>query len=229
MPIDRMCLNTLFIYFLTTLHFQTILTGCKRCEVPGEHLRNAVRAKIDASKKETPKKKRESRQEKEKRLEEEASAGNAIDRLSMLVAVRVGENMGIQFDGARPSESVKLIRGSAYGEDDHPVLTSRGALDMGYFEINNKSKEFFCVKLLRKGGDQKFEVPRPSYLSGKRERKKDMEGGREGEKERKKDWEGGIEKEKGRRVELQKGRGKVKEEGGREGDWRSRRSFYMKM
>ena len=195
--------------------------------MPGENLRNAVRAKIDASKKETPKKKRESRQEKEKRLEEEASAGNAIDRLSMLVAVRVGENMGVQFDGARPSESVKLIRGSAYGEDDHPVLTSRGALDMGYFEINNKSKEFFCVKLLRKGGDQKFEVPRPSYLSGKRERKKDMEGWREGEKERKKDWEGGIEKEKGRRVELQKGRGKVKEEGGREGDWRSRRSIYM--
>ena len=204
-----------FHLFFTALYLQITLAGCKRCEVPGENLRNAVRAKIDASKKETPKKKRESRQEKEKRLEEEASAGNAIDRLSMLVAVRVGENMGVQFDGARPSESIKLIRGSAYGEDDHPVLTSRGALDMGYFEINNKSREFFCVKLLRKGGDQKFEVPRPSYLSGERE------------KERKKDREGGIEKEKGRRVELQKGRGNANEEGGREGDWRSRRSIYM--
>lgn len=159
-----------FHLFPCAQYLQITLIGCKRCEVPGENLRNAVRAKIDASKKETPKKKRESRQEKEKRLEEEASAGNAIDRLSMLVAVRVGENMGVQFDGARPSESVKLIRGSAYGEDDHPVLTSRGALDMGYFEINNKSKEFFCVKLLRKGGDQKFEVPRPSYLSGEREK-----------------------------------------------------------
>ena len=136
--------------------------------MPGEDLRNAVRAKIDSSKKETPKKRRESRQDKERRLEEEASTGNAIDRLSMLVAVRVGENLGVQFDGSRPSDSVKLIRGSAYGEDDHPALTSRGAPEMGYFEINNKSKEFFCVKLLRKGGDQKFEVPRPSYLSGER-------------------------------------------------------------
>ena len=151
-------------------------------------MRNAVRAKIDASKKETPKKRRESRQDKEKRLEEEASTGNAIDRLSMLVAVRVGENLGVQFDGARPSETVKLIRGSAYGEDNHPVLTSRSTPDMGYFEINNKSKEFFCIKLLRKGGDQKFEVPRPSYLSGERKRKK----GRERESDFIQDKGGGV-------------------------------------
>jgi hypothetical protein len=112
-------------------------------------------------------KRRESRMEKEKRLEEENSASNALERLSMMVAVRVGENVGIQFGETQPSEQVHLTRGSAYGEDGHPVLTEKELPRKGYFELNNKSKEFCCVKVLRKGGDQKFEVPRPSYLAGR--------------------------------------------------------------
>jgi hypothetical protein len=70
-------------------------------------------------------KRRESRMEKEKRLEEENSASNALERLSMMVAVRVGENVGIQFGETQPSEQVHLTRGSAYGEDGHPVLTEK--------------------------------------------------------------------------------------------------------
>ena len=90
----------------------------------------------------------------------------ALHRLSMLVAVKVGENVGVQFTDIHPSESLKLIRGSAYGEDKNTVQTSKPLPNMGYFEMVNKSKEFFCIKVLRKGGDQKFEVPRPSYIAG---------------------------------------------------------------
>lgn len=111
-------------------------------------------------------KRRESRMEKEKRLEEESSTSNALERLSMMVAVRVGENVGVQFAETQPSEQVYLTRGSAYGEDGHPILTEKDLPRKGYFELNNKSKEFCCVKVLRKGGDQRFEVPRPSYLAG---------------------------------------------------------------
>ena len=111
-------------------------------------------------------KRRESRMEREKRLEEENSTTNALERLSMMVAVRVGENVGVQFADTHPSEQVHLTRGSAYGEDGHPTLTEKDLPLTGYFELNNKSKEFCCVKVLRKGGDQRFEVPRPSYLAG---------------------------------------------------------------
>ena len=90
----------------------------------------------------------------------------ALHRLSMLVAVKVGENVGVQFTDIHPSESIKLIRGSAYGEDRNAVQTSKPLPNLGYFEMVNKSKEFFCIKVLRKGGDQKFEVPRPSYIAG---------------------------------------------------------------
>ena len=141
-------------------------TGCKRGEVPGERLRNAVRALLEKA---PPKQRRESRLEKEKKkmqAEEEASTANALDRLSMLVAVRMGENVGVVFTENPPAESVYLTRGSAYGEDGNPILTGKPIPNRGYFEIVNKSKEFCCVKVLRKGGQQMFEIPRPSYLAG---------------------------------------------------------------
>ena len=94
-------------------------------------------------------------------------AVETLNKFSMNLAVKMGENLvGMQFADTLPSVMVKLIRGSAYGEDNLEVLTSRHLPRIGYFEIRNKSKEFFGIKVLRKGGDQRFEVPRPSYISG---------------------------------------------------------------
>ena len=106
------------------------------------------------------------RRESKNTVPAEETAAKALHRLSMIVAVRVGETVGVQFADVHPSESIKLSRGSAYGEDKHTVQTSKPIPKIGYFEMINKSKEFFCVKVLRKGGDQRFEVPRPSYIAG---------------------------------------------------------------
>ena len=143
-----------------------ICDGCKRGETPGESIRKYIKQQLEMAKDQvtTPKKRRDKQREEK----DGQNTLSALDRLSMIVAVRVGENVGVQFAVTYPSESVKLHRGSAYGEDNNPISTSKAIPNSGYFEIVNKCKtEFFCVKLLRKGGDQKFEVPRPSYIAGK--------------------------------------------------------------
>ena len=137
--------------------------GCKRGETPGEGLRKVIKDQLESARdKESL---RSARREGKVGHQEDVTV-KALHRLSMLVAVKVGENVGVQFTDIHPSESIKLIRGSAYGEDKNAVLTSKPLPNLGYFEMVNKSKEFFCIKVLRKGGDQKFEVPRPSYIAG---------------------------------------------------------------
>jgi hypothetical protein len=92
---------------------------------------------------------------------------NIGEQLTMRVAVKVGEVMGVKFADVPPATLVRLVRGSAYGEDGGPRLTKKAPPLSGYFEIFNKSREFFCIKVLIDGGDQKFEVPRPSYVAGR--------------------------------------------------------------
>jgi hypothetical protein len=116
--------------------------------MPGESIRNAVRAELDALR----------RQYKNDQ--------NIGDKLGMRMAVKVGEAMGVNFAEVPPAVAVRLTRGSIYGEDGRPPLTKKSPPLSGYFEIFNKSNEFFCVKVLLGGGDQKFEVPRPSYTAG---------------------------------------------------------------
>jgi hypothetical protein len=143
------------------------LLGCKRGETPGEKLRNKIRQHIEHH----AEKGMSLQQRREKRAQSAAEnnpaeAISALDKFGQFVAVKLGENIGVQFADTPPGEMIKLSRGSAYGEDNQQVKAVHKPGNMGYIEILNKSSEFFCVKVLRKGGDQKFEVPRPSYIAG---------------------------------------------------------------
>jgi hypothetical protein len=141
-----------------------VCDGCKRGETPGEKLRNKIRQQIEhhAEKGLSMQQRREKRAQSTAENQETISA---LDKFGQFVAVKLGENIGIQFADTPPGQMIKLSRGSAYGEDNQQITTAHKPGCMGYIEILNKSDEFFCVKVLRKGGDQKFEVPRPSYIA----------------------------------------------------------------
>ena len=76
------------------------------------------------------------------------------------LATSIGDSLGVLAPGDEVNSiSVELRRGSMYGggrSDTPPVA--------GYFELINKSQEMCCVKLIQKGGNPIFEIPRPSYL-----------------------------------------------------------------
>lgn len=76
------------------------------------------------------------------------------------LATSIGDSLGVLAPGDDVNSiPVELTRGNMYGggKGDTPPVA-------GYFELVNKSREMCCIKLLVRGGNPLFEVPRPSYL-----------------------------------------------------------------
>lgn len=59
-----------------------------------------------------------------------------------------------------PSNSLKLVRGSRFGEDGMPRMTMAAIPISGYFEFRNKTNVFCAIKILLPGGDPIWEIPR---------------------------------------------------------------------
>jgi hypothetical protein len=94
------------------------------------------------------------------------SSKHAIEKLHSKIASKFEENL--RHENEPKPMSVKLSYGSFFGEDNKNRIPSRASNvpSSGYFEIHNKSIEYFCVKVLIFDGDVTSEVPRPSFLSG---------------------------------------------------------------
>ena len=150
--------------------FNRICDGCKRGECPGDDIKNAIREQLATQlarlEKKDRKKVAKTRPAMKNHLEE------AVDRVSMTLAVKVADSMGGvtgRFVDTPPAVSLKLQRGAPFSGDeddpDAPPPTDSSAPRSGYFQLTNKSSAFVCVKVVYAGGDLKFEVPRPSYLA----------------------------------------------------------------
>lgn len=121
-----------------------ICEGCSRGDCPGEEIKSRCRMLLNEG---NP---RESK--------------DALDHV-IVAGARLGETFGMQH-GTPPSTALPLSRGSKYGEDGRLVSHISPIPQSGYCEVRNKSEEVCCVKVILKGGNELFEVPRPSYMAG---------------------------------------------------------------
>jgi len=124
-----------------------ICVGCFRGEVPSEAFKQVIRTELE--------------------LNKPSTESSFVDKFMDKAAAKVSETfrLPVSPSSGSPTNSLTLIRGSAY-PDDKKQSTSKSLPSSGYFEIMNKSESFCAIKVLRKGINSKFEVPRPSYMAG---------------------------------------------------------------
>jgi hypothetical protein len=100
--------------------------------------------------------------------DENKEKSTKIEKFQMKVAAKLGEAVGtVISDSQHNSVTMKLLRGSYYGENGMPRRSGTKPLAVsGYFELYNKSDEVIAVKILKSAEGAKFEIPRPSYIAG---------------------------------------------------------------
>lgn len=125
-----------------------ICNSCRRGECPSRVIKDKMRRLLDES---------------------VNTNSNKIDKLHAKMAAKVNEAVGL--DTGEPKQglrNIKLGRGSYYGENSMPSKAGSRPLAVGgYFEFYNKTNDVVAVKLCVGGQGSMFEIPRPSYLSGK--------------------------------------------------------------
>lgn len=148
--------------------------GCLRGETPGDEIIAICRAALEAANKKLIKRPNALAEARERAAIKGSSGAAAHDikrktaeaipkQKSNLekLATTVGDHLGIleRSEAGGPSVQIALTRGAIFraGLGTAPIK--------GYFEINNKSREVVCIKLLVKGGNPVFETPRPSYMA----------------------------------------------------------------
>lgn len=155
-----------------------ICLGCLRGESPGPEIREHVLSALQAAiKKKTkrPNTLTEARekaatkgnnasaqfheaaaaQAKQKHLDAQPKEKSALEKFGY----SIGDSLGVLGPSEEQASSqLPLGRGVLYGKgigETPPIC--------GYFEFTNKSSQVCCIKLLVRGGNTLFEVPRPSY------------------------------------------------------------------
>jgi len=149
-----------------------ICMGCLRGETPGDAIKERVQAVLEAAAKKKEKRPNTLAEARQKAallkggtslpVAAPAAAAKKGDKPSNLdkIATHLADQLGLSESDEQPSLSLELTRGAMFGGGlpGHPPIR-------GYWEFTNKSSECVCVKLLVKGGNPVFEVPRPTYVA----------------------------------------------------------------
>lgn len=128
-----------------------ICQGCKRGETPSTDIQDLVKAQLEAA----LKKKKPPVDDIEVTLKKVGKMAN-----------KVANSLGIQVSDLQPSIPLILHRKKKYDDNKAGNSDAIHPPTSGYFEFTNKSTAVCCIKVLKSGGNRKFEVPRPSYYAG---------------------------------------------------------------
>lgn len=142
--------------------------GCKRGECPGDSIKVAIRTELEGG---------GSNQEPINGTEP-TPGGNISKQAAILkkrgqdIEKKMNKMIGAVFEapssGSPPAVPIQLLRGNGFAAiTDSDARSEVNLPANGYFEFVNKSGVFCCVKLLISTShqQQKFEIPRPSYIS----------------------------------------------------------------
>ena len=157
-----------------------VCPGCLRGETPGVEVKEQVKTRLMAQNLKKAKRPNALGEARERAAAATAKGGGEaskkapppqqaagpsqlsnVEKIGQKMATSIGDSLGLTEgkEDERPSASIALSRGAMYGGGKGPGQPPR----RGYFELTNKSKEVVCAKVLVKGGQPLFEVPRPSY------------------------------------------------------------------
>lgn len=124
-----------------------VCLGCFRGEMPNDRIKSLIKHQLE--------------------LESDGETNiTFVDKVMDKAAAKVTETFRMPLSPGEggSSSTLSLIYGSAFPENREK--SSKALPTSGYFEFFNKSSTFCCIKVLRKGVNTKFEIPRPSYKAG---------------------------------------------------------------
>jgi hypothetical protein len=124
-----------------------VCLGCFRGEMPNDKIKSLIKHQLE--------------------IESDNDADlTFVDKVMDKAAAKVTETFRMPLSPSEGGNSftLSLTYGSAFPENQ--TKASKPPPSSGYFEFFNKSSTFCCIKVLKKGVNTKFEIPRPSYKAG---------------------------------------------------------------